>query len=164
MQRILISSCLLGQRVRYDGGHCAQASPYLKQWQEEGRLIAICPEMAGGLPAPRPPAEIEGGQADRVWSGQAPIRTNQGEDVTAAFLKGAGLALELAKAHHIRLAILKEKSPSCGVNQVYDGRFQGQLVRGMGVTATTLTQSGIRVFSEFEIEAAHAFLQTLEKV
>lgn len=162
IQKILISACLLGQEVRYDGGHCLQLSHCLQRWREEGRLIAICPEMAGGLPAPRPPAEISGGLATKVWSGQSPVLTLEGRDVTEAFLGGARSALTLAQNHQIRMAILKEKSPSCGVHLIHDGTFQGRTIPGMGVTAAVLSQNGIRVFSENDIEKAEAYLRTLE--
>jgi uncharacterized protein YbbK (DUF523 family) len=162
MHRILVSACLLGQRVRYDGGEAALDDATFRRWQHEGRLVALCPEMAGGLPAPRPAAEIQHGDAEAVLSGRAAVRTADGTDVTDAFLAGAELALAACGRHGIRLAILKEGSPSCGVGCVNDGDFSGRRIPGQGLTARLLTRHGVRVFSEGEIAAASAYLEALE--
>ena len=146
-QKVLVSRCLLGHRVRYDGG---ASGPYgqLARWQDEGRIIALCPEVAGGLPTPRAPAEIPGGQGLDVLNGKAPVMTSEGEDVTAAFMDGAQQALALVNRHGIRIAILKANSPSCGNVQTYDGSFSGVKVEGQGVTAALLAGAGVQVFSE----------------
>ena len=157
MQKILVSACLLGERVRYDGGDCRQ-SGLLKQWQDEGRLIPICPEVAGGLPVPRPPAEIVSGDADAVLSGCGVVQRKSGEDVTDAFVDGAERALAQCMRHHIKLAVLKEGSPSCGVSRVNDGTFSGMKVEGEGVTARLLNRHGITVFSEFEVDQLKVLL------
>ena len=157
-----MSSCLLGQRVRYHGGDAHLASDILERWRDEGRLVPTCPETAAGLPVPRPPAEIVGGDGANVLKGEAYVGDRTGADVTAAFLEGARNALEVALAEGARLAILKDGSPSCGTSYVYDGTFRGQRSQGAGVTAAVLTQGGIRVFSEREIEEAAAYLASLE--
>ncbi|PQZ94157.1 MULTISPECIES: DUF523 domain-containing protein [Pseudomonas] len=159
MEKILISRCLLGHKVRYDGG---ASGPFdqLAVWQAEGRVVAICPEVAGGLPTPRPPAEIPGGQGGQgveVWEGRARVLTAEGEDVSAAFLDGARQALALVQRHGIRIAVLKAHSPSCGNLLTYDGTFTGVKVSGEGVTAALLKRHGVQVFSELElVQAAHA--------
>lgn len=162
MQRILVSACLLGQRVRYDGRDAAVADALLGRWRHEGRLVTICPEVAGGLTVPRPPAEIEGGDAEAVLFGRAPIRTEAGRDVTDAFMAGAEMALAACHRHGLRMALLKEGSPSCGVHRVHDGSFGSRKVAGQGLTARLLTRHGIRVFAEHEIMAAGAYLEILE--
>lgn len=161
MEKILVSRCLLGYRVRYDGG---AHGPFdqLGAWQAEGRIVPLCPEVAGGLPTPRPPAEISGGQGVQVWSGQARVLTEAGEDVTAQFVDGAQQALTLVRQHGIRLAVLKSRSPSCGNRETYDGSFSGQKIAGEGVTAALLREAGVRVFNEEELAAALEALQTLE--
>ncbi|NLE76020.1 MAG: DUF523 domain-containing protein [Chloroflexi bacterium] len=146
---VLVSACLLGLPCRYDGGHCL--TPALLPWAAHGRLAPICPEVAGGLPTPRPPAEIQGGTAAEVWAGKAAVRSVQGRDVTPEYLAGARLAL--AQAHRLgaRAAVLKQGSPSCGSRWVYDGAFQGQRIAGQGITAWLLRASGLQVASEDEL-------------
>jgi uncharacterized protein YbbK (DUF523 family) len=156
MQKILISSCLLGDRVRYHGGDAALDHPLLRRWQLEGRLVPVCPEVSGGLTTPRPPAELTS-----VPTGQRVI-TVHGEDVTAAFGRGAQAAADLCAASHAQMAILKDGSPSCGSRMVYDGTFSGRLAAGEGMTAKRLRGKGVRVFSENELEEAAAYLAKLE--
>lgn len=162
MQKILVSRCLLGHRVRYDGG---AHGPFdlLQQWLNEGRVVALCPEVAGGLPTPRAPAEIPGGQGAQVLDGQLPVLTIDGEDVTAAFVSGAEQALALVRRHGIRLALLKSRSPSCGNLQTYDGSFSGMRVPGEGVTAALLRREGVQVFSELQLDDAAQALAELEQ-
>lgn len=159
MQMILVSRCLLGHRVRYDGG---ASGPFdqLQQWIDEGRVVPLCPEVAGGLPTPRAAAEIPGGQGGEVLDGQAVVITNEGEDVSDAFLSGAYQALELVREHDIRIAVLKANSPSCGNLLTYDGTFSGVKVSGEGVTAALLKRHGVQVFSELELVEAAAALKT----
>jgi len=161
MEKILVSRCLLGHRVRYDGG---AHGPFdlLGIWQAAGRIVPLCPEVAGGLPTPRPPAEIPGGQGGAVLDGQRPVMTDGGADVTAAFVAGAAAALELVARHGIRLAVLKARSPSCGNLENYDGTFSGTRVAGEGVTAAALKRAGVRVFNEGELAAAQQALTELE--
>ena len=158
---ILISACLVGQKVRYDGGHQRLGHPLIDAWEAAGRLIPCCPEVLGRLPIPRSPAEIQGGVGSDVLEGKAAVRTTAGEDVTAAFIKGATAALEMARAYGATAALLCQRSPSCGNRQIYNGRFGGILVPGMGVTAALLAANGIAVFGPEAIEAmVHHLEQT----
>ncbi|WP_095196313.1 DUF523 domain-containing protein [Pseudomonas sp. Irchel 3A7] len=160
MQKILVSRCLLGHRVRYDGG---ASGPFdqLQLWLDEGRVVPLCPEVAGGLPTPRAAAEIPGGQGAQVLEGKASVMTAEGEDVSAQFLSGAYQALELVQQHGIRIAILKANSPSCGNLLTYDGTFSGVKVSGEGVTAALLKRNGVQVFSELELADAVQALAAL---
>jgi uncharacterized protein YbbK (DUF523 family) len=159
---ILVSACLLGQKVRYNGADSASSHSVLAAWCAEGRVVPFCPEVAGGLGVPRPAAEIRGDGGAAVLAGAGRVVTAAGADVTAAFLRGAQLALETALARGARLAILKDGSPSCGSGYIYDGTFARRRVAGQGVTAALLEQHGIRVFSEQELDAAAALLGSLE--
>ena len=162
MQRVLLSACLAGQRVRYNAADIGSEAPLISRWRAEGRIIPFCPEVAGGLPVPRPAAEIAGGEGLHVLQGVARVMDTSGADVSAAFISGAEHTLALAKARQIRLAILKEGSPSCGSSLIYDGSFSGHRTAGAGVTAERLRQEGIRVFSELQLDEAEAFLLQLE--
>ncbi|MNZ31703.1 hypothetical protein D3C78_490110 [compost metagenome] len=150
MEKILVSRCLLGHAVRYDGGAHGPID-LLLQWQAEGRVVALCPEVAGGLPTPRPPAEIPGGQGAAVLDGALSVRTLAGRDVGAAFRAGAQAALQLVREHGIRIAVLKARSPSCGNLENYDGSFSGRRVPGEGVTAALLRRAGVQVFNEEQL-------------
>lgn len=141
MQKILMSACLLGIKVRYDGGDCAQNHILIQKWHTEGRIITLCPEVAGGLPTPRPPAEIIGKK----------VMTNTGVDFTTEFHQGAKQALDLCQKHHIKFALLKSRSPSCGSSQIYDGTFSRTLIEGLGITATLLKKNGVQVFDESQL-------------
>lgn len=147
MEKILVSQCLLGMPVRYDGG---AHGPFdlLRRWQSEGRIVSVCPELAGGLPTPRPPAEVAGGQGAEVLARRVSVRTVDGEDVTRQFLQGAHAAVKLVRQHGIRYAVLKARSPSCGSLETYDGSFSGRRVPGEGVTAAALREVGVQVFDE----------------
>ncbi|MGE7959817.1 DUF523 domain-containing protein [Pseudomonas sp. NPDC089530] len=160
MHKVLVSRCLLGHPVRYDG---AASGPFdlLASWQAEGRVVALCPEVAGGLPTPRAAAEIPGGQGGEVLDGLAQVITTEGEDVSAEFLSGARQALELVRQHQIRIAVLKANSPSCGNLLTYDGSFSGVKVSGEGVTAALLKRAGVQVFSELQLAEAAAALAAL---
>jgi uncharacterized protein YbbK (DUF523 family) len=151
MQKILVSACLLGEKVRYDGNHKQLNHEIFRTWEKEGRLIPLCPEMAGGLPAPRAPAEING---DKVL-------TVDGTDVSAAFQAGAKAALVLCHTHHIQMAILKARSPSCGNQQIYDGSFSTKIISGQGITASLLMKNGIKVFNEEQLHMAVDYLSAL---
>jgi uncharacterized protein YbbK (DUF523 family) len=159
MKKILVSACLLGNKVRYDANDVLCESWHLGMWQAEGRLVAFCPEVAGGLSAPRLPAEIRGADGNAVLNGSAKVVDNTGKDVTEFFLRGARKALEAAQASNAEIAILKEKSPSCGSSFIYDGTFLSVRKIGQGVTTALLEQNGIKVFSDLEIEAAAEFLE-----
>jgi len=159
--KILISACLLGQPVRYDGKAKAVYHPLLLHWQDEGRLLPLCPEVSGGLPVPRPAAEISACSAEDVIDGLGQVQTADQDDVTRYFLCGAQHALALCRQHGIQLAILKENSPSCASTQVYDGSFNAKLTPGAGITSALLRQNGIAVFNELEIDAADEHLKAL---
>lgn len=146
-EKLLISACLLGHPVRYDGKSKPIADlAWLQQLQQQQRLFILCPEVAGGLPTPRAPAEIV---VNRVL-------TTTNEDVTESFNRGAQAALSLCLKHGIGYALLKANSPSCGNSTIYDGSFSGTLKSGMGVTAKLLTQYGIKVFSECQLTQVKA--------
>jgi uncharacterized protein YbbK (DUF523 family) len=163
MIRVLVSACLLGEKVRYNGADATSGSRILTEWLSEGRIVRFCPEVAGGLGVPRPAAEIRGLAGESVWAGRGQVVTQEGEDVTSAFVRGADLALETALAQGVRLAVLKDGSPSCGSGFIYDGSFRGQRRAGMGVTTARLEQRGIRVFSELRLEQAAEYLRKLEQ-
>ncbi len=159
---ILVSACLLGEPVRYDATANRVAGDRLERWRREGRVVAYCPEVAGGLSTPRPPAEIVGGQGEDVIEGRASVVTEEGVDVTEAYLAGARGALETARRAEAPLAILKDGSPSCGSSYVYDGTFSGSEIAGArGVTAALLERHDIRVFDETSLERAEAYLRRL---
>ena len=164
MERILVSACLLGRPVRYDGTGRRSDDTLFRRWQDEGRLVPFCPEVGGGLPVPRPPAEIVGGLGGDVLDGRARVLTRDGADVTSHFVTGAGLALERACAYDVRVAILKKGSPSCGSLEIFDGTFTGRRIPGEGVTTALLERHGISVFAENAIEAAAARLAELEVI
>jgi len=162
MEKILISACLVGEKVRYDGKSVEIFSHMLERWKREGRLIPFCPEVAGELPTPRPPAEIIAGTGQDVLNGNARIINIKGIEVTANYLSGARQALQIAQQEGIRIAILKSHSPSCGLGGIYDGTFSGKLSRGDGVTAALLKRAGLFVFTEEEIEEAEKALSSQE--
>jgi uncharacterized protein YbbK (DUF523 family) len=140
MEKILISACLVGDKVRYDGK--SQYHPLVKELLEKYELVPFCPEVEGGLPTPRVPSEIV---KDKVIN-------KDGKDVTKQFKEGASLALNICKYLNIKIAILKDGSPSCGSNEIHNGKFDNRMIKGKGITATLLEQNGIKVISENEIE------------
>lgn len=162
MIRVLVSSCLLGNPVRYNGSDAPSDKTILSRWKDEGRLVHFCPEIAAGFPTPRPPAETVGGDGKLVLIGKARVLEDTGSDVTEMFIDGAKQALAFAKNNDVRIAILTDGSPSCGSTFVYDGHFTGKEIPGKGVTAELFEQNGIHVFSEHQIEDALELLQELE--
>jgi uncharacterized protein YbbK (DUF523 family) len=153
-KKIMVSACLLGERVRYDAKILPDFLPIFSKWVQQGLVIPVCPEVAGGLPTPRPPAEIQAGDGKDVAAGTANVTDINGKDVTDSFLAGAKEALRLAENHGVECAILKACSPSCGSKRTYDGSFSGTLKNGQGVTAALLLSAGIVVFNEEEIDQA----------
>lgn len=143
---ILVSACLLGVNCKYSGGN--NKNPDLIYRLQGKEMIPICPEELGGLPTPRPPAEIIRGTGRDVLQGKAKICLKNGRDVTREFKKGAEKIKEIAQARGISLAIMKERSPSCGVENIYDGTFTGKVIPGTGITAALLKEMGIPVISE----------------
>ncbi|MFW6053774.1 MAG: DUF523 domain-containing protein [Persicimonas sp.] len=160
---VLVSACLLGRDVRYDGGHCASGHPVLQEWAADGRIAAFCPEVAGGLNTPRRPAEIVGGDGHAVLDGLARVVDCDGVDVTEQFIAGAHSALHAATRARAKLAVLKSKSPSCGRRRIYDGSFSGTLTAGQGVTAALLSRHGIEVFDEHQFDEADALVDQLSR-
>jgi uncharacterized protein YbbK (DUF523 family) len=165
MHKVLISSCLVGTPVRYDGRDAARAwtnTSYLLRWYAEGRVLTMCPEVAGGLSTPRPAAELRTGHGADLPTGAAAVIGADGQDLTSAFQQGAQATLQVALAHGVRVAVLKEASPSCGSSRVYDGTFAGRTVPGAGVTTQLLWDHGIVVFSEDQAAEADALLRSLD--
>lgn len=138
---ILVSSCLLGEDVRYDASNNKITA--LESLLKKHEVFSFCPEVQGGLLTPRSPAEKQG----------IKVITDDGIDVTLEFEKGALEALNLCKEHNITHALLKANSPSCGNIQVYDGTFSKTLVNGAGVCAKLLLENKIKVFNENELAA-----------
>jgi len=158
--KILISACLHGQPVRYDGQAKTLDHPHVARWRDEGRLVAICPELAGGFETPRLPAEIERGMTGAdVLAGRARVLDSAGVDVTAAYVDGAKAALDLARQTGCVAALLIDGSPSCGSRAIYDGTFSGAKHAGEGVTAALFAAAGLPVFSHQEVEALAEFLR-----
>ena len=139
MEKILISACLVGDKCKYNGQ--SNYTPLIKELLEKYELVPMCPEVEGGLPTPRKPSERKG---DRVIN-------DAGKDVTKAFLEGAERVYNVCLYLGIKIAILKDCSPSCGVYHIYDGSFSHKEIDGQGVTAEFLRKKGIKVLSESDI-------------
>lgn len=153
IRRILVSACLLGQRVRYDGHAKSLLDERLSQWSAAGRVVALCPEVSAGLPTPRPPMEIARGQdGGDVLEGRAHVLDTTGADVTSFFLAGADNAVKLARDNGCAYALLADGSPACGSTFIFDGSFVGKRQDGSGVTAARLRAAGIAVYADHAIE------------
>ncbi len=151
MKKILVSRCLYGgEPVRYDGKIKEERDPRFLSWKEAGRLLPVCPEVDGGLPVPRMDAQ-------RVVS-------CKGRDVTAEYSKGVDVAVSLAEKNGCKMALLKEKSPSCGSSRVYDGTFEGNLIEGQGLTTQMLRKAGVRVYSEEELDLVEQLINGRESI
>ena len=142
--KVLVSACLLGVACRYDGQ--SKAYPLMEELCRRHEVIPVCPEQLGGLPTPRVPAERQGGQ----------VVTKTGVDVTAQYRRGAEKTVGLARRLGCTVAVLKERSPSCGSGAIYDGSFTGTLTAGDGAAAQALRAHGVRVIGESQLAA---FLQ-----
>lgn len=138
--RILISACLLGVNCRYNGtgGELTQ----LPELMRHAELVPVCPEILGGLPTPRPPAERVG----------ARVVSCEGGDVSDAYARGARESLRLARLFGAKLALMKERSPSCGAGEIYDGSFSHTRVPGDGVAAALLKENGVEVYGETRVQ------------
>lgn len=147
-EKILISACLLGQKVRYDGK--SKEVKGLIELTKYYDLIPMCPECSGGLKIPRVPSEIVN---DKVLS-------KSGRDVTSNYNDGAYMASTICRLYHIKLAVLKERSPSCGTHFIHDGSFTDKVIEGQGITARKLTSMGVKCINEDE---ALALLESLKK-
>lgn len=154
MNKVLISACLLGKKVRYDGKTRPIAATLFERWMAEGRVIAVCPEVDAGMSTPRPAAEINAGDGHAVLAGTAKVLIKNGDEVSAYFKKGAQRALTLCQQHDIKVAILTENSPSCASSTIYDGSFTRQKTTGVGVTTALLKQHGIKVFNQYQLQEA----------
>ncbi|MGV3467446.1 MAG: DUF523 domain-containing protein [Heyndrickxia sp.] len=143
---ILVSSCLAGLKVRYNGTH--KLNNEITKLVEENKAITICPELLGGFSIPREPAEIIGGNGEDVLDGKAKVIEKSGTDVTELYIKGAYATLKKALEINATIVVLKENSPSCGSLKIYNGAFIGKEIDGMGVTSALLKRNGLRVISE----------------
>ncbi|MEJ6949673.1 2-thiouracil desulfurase family protein [Natronospora cellulosivora (SeqCode)] len=157
---ILISACLLGSNCRYNGSNCfnTQLNDLVKNYE----VKTICPEVAGNLTTPRSPAEIKGGNGKSVLNGKAIVVTKDGVDLTKHFLCGARKVLQGVETKDIDFAILKERSPSCGVNEIYNGDFDGTVEKGPGVSTAYLMSRSVKVYSEKEIAKIRENLNNLK--
>lgn len=151
--KVLISSCLLGKNVKYSGGNNLSKNllELLKNYNVE--LIEVCPEVLGGLPVPREPAEIVAEE----------IINKKGISVSKEFKKGAEATLKIAILNNVDFAILKERSPSCGSSYIYDGSFSGKVIGGQGFTTRKLNEENIIIFSEENLEEIEKYLKELNK-
>lgn len=161
--KVLVSSCLLGEDVRYDGNNSsiAMGSSFTFSQKEifmdilcDNEIYSFCPEVSGGLGTPRLPAEIV--STTKPFK----VETNNEDDVTIPFLIGAKNALDICKKDDIKVALLKSKSPSCGNIEIYDGTFSNTLIEGQGLTARLLDENGIKVFNETQLEDLKKFIET----
>ncbi len=159
MGKILISACLTGRLVRYDAKRVPLQDEWLKELLGKGLLCECCPEADGGMPIPRPPAQIVGGAGIDVLAGRARVVDITGCDVTRFFIRGAEYALSVVKKHKIKVALMKEKSPSCGSDLIYDGTFSDSLIKGAGVTTALLRKNGVCVFSDRESAGFKSFIK-----
>jgi uncharacterized protein YbbK (DUF523 family) len=141
MEKVLISACLLGHKVRYDGHSLFTSSRIFKKWKDEGRVISICPELSSGMSIPKATAEINGDDGYDVLSGKISVIENNGNFVTENYLRGANNALALCKINEINVAVLAE--------------FSGKKVNGVGVTTALLTSNGIKIFSQHQLNEAN---------
>ncbi len=139
---IIVSACLVGINCKYSGGNNFNQKVF--NLIKEGKAIPVCPEQLGGLKTPRNPAEI------KIIDGKRHVINNQGEDVTENFERGAIEVLNLAQNLNIKTAILQPRSPSCGVNKIYSGNFDGKLIDGNGILVELLIQNGIKVLTPEE--------------
>jgi uncharacterized protein YbbK (DUF523 family) len=151
---LLVSACLLGVACNHEGRGSPRAA--VDELARRYRLVPVCPEVLGGLPTPRAAAELTGGDGADVIAGAGGARVVNvdGDDVTAAYRRGAEAAVTLARAVGANRAVLKARSPSCGSSAVYDGTFSRRLVPGRGVTAAALAAAGLEVGSEEDVAAA----------
>ncbi|MDD2292454.1 MAG: DUF523 domain-containing protein [Aliarcobacter sp.] len=161
--KILVSSCLLGEDVRYDGNNSSIAfnpkfSFSLKELFMdilcENEIYSFCPEVSGGLGIPRTPAEIVKNEKPFI------VKDENGLDVTINFLLGAKKALDVCKEENIKVALLKANSPSCGNIKIYDGTFTNNLIDGQGLTARLLKENGIEIFNETQLKELSKFIKT----
>lgn len=147
---ILVSSCLAGNPVRYNGTSCLNHT--IQKLIDEKKAIAVCPELLGGFVTPREPAEILGGDGFDVLVGKAKVIERSGNDVTELYINGARKTLHIVQEMKVTHVVLKEYSPSCGSKNIYNGKFIGEKRDGVGVTTALLEVNGIKVISELQLE------------
>lgn len=155
--KILVSACLLGHKVRYNGSAKAQLSALLQRLQDDDRVVVHCPELAAGMSTPRLPAEIIRGEGADVLADRARIKESDGTDVTAQYQLAGWLALQTALKSDCGAALLTDGSPTCGSQTIYDGTFSNQRRAGMGVAAALLRKHGITVFAEHQVSELMAW-------
>ena len=136
MEKVIVSACLVGKNCKYNGKN--NINEKIMEFLKDKEVILVCPEVMGGLTIPRLKSEILDGK----------VVNEKGEDVTAYFVSGAKIALEEAKKNNVKLAILKEKSPSCGSKKIYDGKFNGTVINGSGIFASMLKEIGVKILTE----------------
>ncbi|MFQ9980877.1 MAG: DUF523 domain-containing protein [Finegoldia magna] len=142
MQNVLISACLLGVDCKYNGSNNKLDDEIINLLKEKYNLIPVCPEIMGGMPTPRNPIEISDGK----------VFDNDGVEFTKEFEKGSDEVLKLAKLYDATIAILKENSPSCGSNYIYDGTFNHKKIKGKGIAALKLSKENIKLFTEENVK------------
>lgn len=135
METIIVSACLLGENTKYNGGN--NYDPRVEKLKEKYNIVPICPESFGGLKSPRHPSEIVGSS----------VMSKSGKDVTREFNEGAHKVINIVNFLHIKKALLMERSPSCGVNKIYNGKFNGTLIPGQGYTARLLKEKGVELYT-----------------
>jgi len=145
----IVSACLAGLNTRYNGKSKPNKKVIAMVMKREA--VAVCPEQLGGLPTPRPPSEIRGGDGAKVLDKKARVCNCNGKSVTWEFIRGAHETLKIAKECGAKEAIFASKSPSCGCGKIYDGSFSGRLQDGDGVTTALLKRSGISVMTEEQL-------------
>lgn len=145
---MMVSACLAGVACVYDGTH--NRHPHFVGLFRNRNVFLFCPEVLGGMGMAHPPSEIAGGDGFAVLEGKARVVSKDGRDVTEFFILGAGKTLAFARKHHVKVAVMKARSPSCGCGKIHDGTFTKTLVPGFGVTAALLKQNGIEVIADIE--------------
>ncbi|MFE8701621.1 DUF523 domain-containing protein [Cytobacillus sp. FJAT-54145] len=154
---IIVSSCLAGEPCRYNG--TASLEEKIQDLVNQKKAIMLCPELLGGFTTPREPAEIVGGTGEDVLNGHARVVERSGADVTEMFMKGAKKTLEMARKLQASCVVLKENSPSCGSQMIYNGEFSNRKVAGEGVTAALLRREGFKVISENQLSELGSLIE-----
>ena len=156
-KKVLISACLLGKNCRYNGGH----SQLTELEEIDVEWIPVCPEELGGLGTPRPSAEMQE-NAETILNGKGKIITNKGKNVTSKFIQGAEKSLQLGLGAEVKIAVLKSKSPSCGIGKIYDGSFTKSLKIGNGIFAHLCHENDIECISSDNINQIKKTLAKLK--
>lgn len=139
--KIMVSACLLGRNCKYSGGN--NRNEAVIRYLQDKEYIPVCPEVEAGMPVPRPPVEIRDGRVVSI----------EGKDLDAVYRKGVSKVMEILEKEDIGLAILKAKSPTCGVHEIYDGTFTGKKIPGQGILAQALQKAGIPIVDEKDVES-----------